>query len=139
MSGTVVVELPAQPSAARAARHAVRDALTDWGLEPLVDDAMLLTSELVTNAVLHASSAPVLTVVQVGQGSVRLEVADQSDLPPRPHLYGVTSTTGRGVRLLDSLARDWGTEPTDPGKRVWVLLDVDHAAHVFDAAPAEVP
>jgi anti-sigma regulatory factor (Ser/Thr protein kinase) len=133
----VVVELAAQPTAARTARSAVREALDQWGLDVLVDDAVLLTSEMVTNAVLHARSATVLTLTLVADDAVRLEVADASGVLPRPHHYAATSTTGRGLRLLESLARDWGTETTPTGKRVWALLDVAHAAEPFGAGPPE--
>ena len=138
MTGTLVVELSPHATAARTARDAVREALRSWGLAVLVDDAVLLTSELVTNAVLHAGSAPVLTLDLVAPDAVRLQVCDDSPALPRTHHYAATSTTGRGMRLLESLSREWGIQRTDDGKRVWAVLDVGHAARPFAPDPLEV-
>jgi anti-sigma regulatory factor (Ser/Thr protein kinase) len=101
------------PVARRFARHELRSSRAD------VDTVVLLVSELVTNAVLHARSDVVLTVDDQGT-TVRVEVADASPLPPRLHDFAVDSATGRGMKLLDRLARRWGAVPgKDGGKVVW--------------------
>lgn len=85
-----------------------------------VDTAVLLVSEVVTNAVLHARSEVVLSVEDLGD-VVRVEVSDSSPMPPRLHNFAVESATGRGLRMLDQLARSWGvdTPATGSGKVIW--------------------
>ena len=102
------------------ARRYVRDALAAAGAEADVDTAALLVSELVTNAVLHARTGIILEVHN-REGEVRIEVHDDSGLYPRLHAFSATSATGRGLRLLDSLAKRWGVAPDSSGvgKTVW--------------------
>jgi anti-sigma regulatory factor (Ser/Thr protein kinase) len=85
-----------------------------------VDTAVLLVSEVVTNAVLHARSDLVLTVEDLGD-TVHVEVADASPVSPRLHNFAVESATGRGLRMLDQLALGWGVQsaPNGDGKVVW--------------------
>ncbi len=102
------------PRARRFAREQLRDSIAD------VDTVVLLVSEVVTNAVLHARSDVALFVSDVGE-VVRVEVRDTSPMPVRVHRFSVESATGRGLRLLDQLALRWGTTaPEDgSGKVVW--------------------
>ena len=112
------------PPAARSvvlARREVRSALTRWGLDALVDAAQLLTSELVTNSVLHARTPVTVTVTRAG-GNVRVAVSDVSPIEPAIRRHSMTSTTGRGLQMLASLADDWGSEVTRSGKTVWFTL-----------------
>jgi len=84
-----------------------------------VDTVLLLVSEVVTNAVLHARSAVRLTI-EDREGVVRIEVHDRSPIPPRMHRLRLASATGRGLRLLEQLSLSWGVEPgTGTGKIVW--------------------
>jgi hypothetical protein len=99
-----------------AARRFVRTQL--GGSTHDIDTAVLLVSELVTNAVLHARSAFTVRVEQLAE-VVRVEVGDSSPIPPRMHTYSAMSATGRGLRLVERLARAWGVVPTPEGKRVW--------------------
>lgn len=89
-----------------------------------VDTAALLVSELVTNAILHARTAVVVCVRHQG-GRVRIEVHDSSGLTPRLHGFSGTSATGRGLQLLEGLAKRWGVEPDAEGvgKTVWCEVD----------------
>jgi anti-sigma regulatory factor (Ser/Thr protein kinase) len=115
-----VTELRLPPSAdsVPVARRFTRDQLRDSECD--VDTAVLLVSELVTNAVLHARSEIVLTVQDLGD-TVRVDVADSSPLPPRTHNFAVESATGRGMRMLGQLAHRWGLEPSAVGlgKVIW--------------------
>lgn len=129
--GEARLALPASGTAPRQARRFVHDRLTAWGLAALVDDANLVVTELVTNAVLHTGTAPSVGLRQVGPDQVRVEVLDGSPAPPRSRAFGGTSTTGRGLRLVASLAVSWGIEAQDAGKRVWVVLRVGHLAKPF--------
>ena len=120
------------PPAARSvvlARREVSAALTKWGLDALVDAAQLLTSELVTNAVLHARTPVIVSVTRKG-GSVRINVSDGSPIEPSVRTYSKNATTGRGLQLLTSLADNWGSEATKTGKTVWFTLSTgrDHWA-----------
>jgi anti-sigma regulatory factor (Ser/Thr protein kinase) len=109
------------------ARRSVASALDAWGLGQLGDDAMLLTSELVTNAVIHAGTPIVLIVHRIRRG-VRIEVNDDApSLPERRYTGGgPPREEGRGVWLLDQLADRWGVQrrPND-SKFVWFELDSD--------------
>lgn len=121
-------------NSAGAARRFVSAALAAWGVEALDDAATLLTSELVANVVLHAGT-DLDVVLRRPEGRIRIEVHDRDHrLPIRKH-YSVTATTGRGLGLLEDLARTWGADVTPDGKVVWFELDESEAssAPVFSA------
>ena len=83
------------------------------------DSLVLLTSELVTNAVLHARTEFTVRVVREGE-TVRVTVEDGSLAVPRQRTYGTDSTTGRGLRLVETLSAAWGVDPLPGGgKAVW--------------------
>lgn len=116
---------PAAQSVVTARRH-VRDVLRRWGYDDLVDAAQLLTSEIVTNAVLHARTVLELVVTRTTDG-VRVDVRDGSPLPPAMRSHGSNlATTGRGLQLLQTLAASWASEPTATGKTVWFVLREGH-------------
>lgn len=119
------VTLPADPRSPAAARQLVRRSLTQWGLVAFSDDAELLVSELVTNAVLHARSETEVAVTADGD-RVHVEVCDGSPVLPRTRPHSLTATTGRGVRMLEALAAAWGVVSTGSGKCVWFALDRRH-------------
>lgn len=89
----------------------------------------LLTSELVTNALVHARGAEGLSVY-VWPRVIRVEVDDLSALLPTPRRAGLEAVSGRGLTIVDALARSWGVETGRRGKRVW--FEVDRLA---DGAP----
>jgi anti-sigma regulatory factor (Ser/Thr protein kinase) len=99
------------------ARRFARAALIESSAD--VDTVILLVSEVVTNAVLHARGG-IRLVVEDRDAVVRVEVFDSSPLPPRMHHFRLASATGRGLRLLDQLSQTWGVERvSDDGKVVW--------------------
>lgn len=100
------------PVARRFAREQLRQSRSD------VDTVVLLVSEVVTNAVLHARSEVVL-LIQQREDVTRIEVSDASPVPPRLHNFTAESATGRGLRLLDQLALRWGADSSGTGKVVW--------------------
>ena len=112
------LRLPPTTDSVPVARRHAREQLRDSGAD--VDTVVLLVSEVVTNAVLHARSDVFLTVSDEGE-TARVEVRDSSPTPPRVHRFAVESATGRGLRLLDQLALRWGAEGADEGrgKTVW--------------------
>lgn len=111
------IVLPAGADSPGAARRFVQQCLQQWGHATLVDDVSLVATELVTNAVLHARSE--LEVVLAVGGRVRLEVHDGSQRVPALRSPSGLVATGRGLRLVELLATEWGVEPTDDGKVVW--------------------
>lgn len=104
--------LPATPESVRTARRFVAERVRSCP-DDVAANALLLTSELCTNCVVHARSDYVLRV-QVGAGKVRVEVADDDPALPQ-------TGEGRGLRMVDQLAARWGTELADrgSGKVVW--------------------
>ena len=111
--------LPPDLTSPGAARQAVREHLVSR-LDPGdVELAVLIVSELVTNAVLHAAT-PCELVVEVVDGRLRVEVHDgDTRLPVRRRAPTDGGATGRGVRMLQALGDDWGSEPAADGKVVW--------------------
>ena len=103
-----------------AARRFVRDILVTRRVhDDVVDTVELLTSELVTNAVIHARSSPQLSVT-LGDAVVRIEVCDTDASPPTRRLLDTEAASGRGIAIVDELAVDWGVDLIpDDGKRVW--------------------
>ncbi|MGH8939256.1 MAG: ATP-binding protein [Actinomycetes bacterium] len=111
------LELPPSSDSVPQARRFVRNALR--GSSSDIDTVVLLVSEVVTNAVLHARSV-IRLVVADRAGVARVEVHDASIVPPRVLRFRVESGTGRGLRLLDRLAMAWGVDHTAAGgKVVW--------------------
>ncbi|WP_437113068.1 SpoIIE family protein phosphatase [Streptomyces syringium] len=125
-----------------SARSFVRDTLQGWGFPDVIDDAVVLTSELVTNAVVHAGTAADVLCVRLDTG-VRVEVADrypERELPlqsPGRHFGGVDREGGRGLLLCSALAGRWGVEYSATHKKVWFQLDLpDRPAGTRSAGPA---
>jgi hypothetical protein len=98
--------------------------------ESVVDDAVLVVTELVTNAVLHGS-APISVEVSWTGGPVRLEVGDASPIPPALRSYGSLALTGRGLKVVNATATTWGIAAEGGGKVVWAEV------HGSDEAPRE--
>lgn len=116
-----VVPLPADGRAASMARSVVRRRLREWELDELLDSAMLLTSEVVTNVIVHTASAPELELSREGAGLL-VSVVDGSPALPHRRWHSATATTGRGLQMLQDLAYDWGWTPVREGKAVWFVL-----------------
>lgn len=115
-----------------AARRFVSATLAVWGCSKLADEALLVTSELVTNAIVHAGSAPEL-VLRFSGTALHIEVRDMSPETPTPNDAEPGDLGGRGLAMIDRLAAAWGVTPTPSGgKAVWVDLNYD-AADVGDA------
>jgi DNA-binding NarL/FixJ family response regulator len=107
------------PRSAGEARRFVASTLEEWRLGPLLETVTLLTSELVTNAIVHAGSE-VDVVVRLTGESARVEVTDRSDAPPAPRTPAEEESSGRGLALVEALARRWGTRRlVSGGKTVW--------------------
>ena len=117
------IDLAPDLASAMAARHFVADALARRGLDCLVDVAVLLVSELVTNAVRYAGG-PVHLQIVVRRGRVRVEVIDEAPDGPRSASADTFAERGRGLLIVEALASRWSVEDLPPGKRVWFELDL---------------
>jgi anti-sigma regulatory factor (Ser/Thr protein kinase)/anti-anti-sigma regulatory factor len=111
-----------EPSAARAARQTVAEACRAWRVPELVDDAQIIVTELVSNAVRHAVGEPELLVL-MRERFLHVSVRDGSPYPPRRILPDLeTGAGGRGLVLVDAVAASWGTILSPPGKVVWATI-----------------
>lgn len=119
----VSTRLVRDPTSVRAARRFVLNALAGADSEDLEDTVSLLVSELVTNAVIHAGS-DVEVLVRLLPGAVRVEVMDSSDEGLVAKDASAEDVSGRGLALVESLARRWGVHPRPGGgKSVWFEID----------------
>ena len=121
---TPQLSLPAEPASIPRARRFVRGAVESLGADAAADDAVLLISELATNALLHARSAFTVEVTR-NDDRVRICIVDGSPAAPRVRAYAEDATTGRGLQLVQTLSADWGVHFRQHGKTVWVELLVD--------------
>lgn len=116
------IQLPPDATSAAEARRFVTQLLGTWHCDDeLVSSVALLTTELVTNSVLHAGS-PLDVTVRLTGSALRVEVRDEHETLPAARPYATDAMTGRGLRLVEAVASRWGAEPrTDggPGKVVW--------------------
>ncbi|MBC9728669.1 SpoIIE family protein phosphatase [Streptomyces sp. TRM68367] len=113
--------LALDPAEVSRARAVVREQLHEWGLAKLADGAELMVSELVTNAVRHSHRRPV--DLRLVRGDTLLcEVDDDDHELPTLRNAGPDDETGRGLCVVSTLAREWGTSRTKAGKTVWFEL-----------------
>ncbi|MEU1848259.1 ATP-binding protein [Streptomyces sp. NPDC019990] len=124
--GCAAWTFPAEPDAVRTARQAVRGQLRRWELDCLADLAALLVSELVTNALRHATGPIGVRLVRPRElnGVLLVEVSDPLPDPPRERVPTPEDESGRGLRLVAVSCRRWGTRPGVVGKTVWFELAV---------------
>lgn len=121
-SGQATLRLDGSLTSARDARAFTAAALAEWGVDEVVDDVLLVVTELVNNAVTHARSECVLRI-SAGLLSLRIEVEDEGAGAPDPLPPSATRNHGRGLHLVDALTAAWGYEPAPAGgKVVWAEL-----------------
>ena len=120
---TAAITLTAHPRASRAARDFVSRTCLDWQLPHGIPSAVLVVSELVTNAVRHAGTDVEVSLSALGN-RLRLAVRDGNDDPPRLIRAGAEPGRGRGMHVVEGFSRAWGSLPgPDGGKAVWVVID----------------
>lgn len=112
------LDVPAAPQSAGEARRFVQAQLDDWDLRVDDDGVVLMVSELVTNAGLHANSDARVRLVDQGD-CLRIEVTDTSTTPVQLRSHQTGSETGRGLRIVDALAARGGVDAAADGKTVW--------------------
>ena len=116
------VRLATGPAAAAEARRRVRDAIASWRVPVDEDAALLLTSELVTNAVRHEAGQAVMLVISYSNGRLRVDVHDTSRSLPAVADVPADAETGRGLLLVETLSDEWGFYRTPAGKAVYFML-----------------
>ena len=121
---SATTSLRGQPQSVPEARRWTVSTLTSWGLGVTAWSAAQVVSELATNCTLHARSDFVLRLSVEGE-SVRVEASDGVPGGLQARQYSSTATTGRGLRIVESLATSWGVTPTADGKTVWAVLPVE--------------
>jgi anti-sigma regulatory factor (Ser/Thr protein kinase) len=116
-------------AAVRDARRFVGDTVGDGLPSEVVERAVLITSELTTNVVLHARTA-FTVVVEVYDDHVRLGVRDTSDATPVLRAIDRARVTGRGLAIVDAISQSWGidTMVDGAGKWVWARIDAQPGA-----------
>ena len=117
-------QLPATQQAPALARQLTREVLAVWQRADLEETAVLIVSELVTNAVRHASTGRPLVALRLetAGASVRIEVHDDDPRWPEPSAPDVLDESGFGFVLVSALAAKWGVNDTAAGKAVWAEL-----------------
>lgn len=111
------------PRAARAARDFIGEHVSDPRLAELRETAVLLVSEVVTNALRHTHGSIELALWRFPD-RIRVEVGDETSRSPVAGGIDLLAESGRGVPLMDALSDRWGTSPHGEGKVVWFELDL---------------
>jgi anti-sigma regulatory factor (Ser/Thr protein kinase) len=114
------MRFPMHMDSVSRARQFVRSTLCQLD-QDTIDTAELLTSELATNAIVHGHTS-FDVIVSEAEGTLRVAVSDQSGRMPVLLAPGECDVHGRGLLILDRLARQWGTADDHPGKTVWFDL-----------------
>jgi anti-sigma regulatory factor (Ser/Thr protein kinase) len=120
----IAFTLPSTPYSVQLARFYVRATLAHHELDDYADDAEMVTSELVSNALEHAGGPKLgLQVIHLADsGGVAVIVTDSSPNPPVRRDLSVDNEHGRGLRIVDALSARWGWRPEDSGKAVYAIL-----------------
>ncbi|MFC5721437.1 ATP-binding protein [Streptomyces gamaensis] len=125
------LSLPVSPRSAAAARRFSARLLTEWGLDGLADDAALLLSEIVTNAVVHVpgTTGRIEVTLTRADGALLAQVTDSGPADecadaglPRCAQAGPDSENGRGMWLVEQIADRWGHHASGAGRTVWFVL-----------------
>lgn len=131
MSGidSVVLRLSPDPMAVHGARSLLRQAAAMWQLSGCVDAAELVLSELLTNALRHATG-PTEVVLRPRERGMLVEVRDgDSTQPAPPGQAPPDSEGGRGMWIVDAASERWGVDPQPDGKTVWALVEPEQQDH----------
>ncbi|GHF87054.1 ATP-binding protein [Streptomyces thermodiastaticus] len=120
------ISLPSRPQSAATARRLVQAVVSrQWGLAPrLTEDAVLLVSELVGNAVRHTGARVFGLRLRRSRGRLRVEVRDPSRALPCLLPVCETDVNGRGLLLVSKLADRWGVDLLPRGKTTWFEMRV---------------
>lgn len=118
------VDLPRDLGSVRAARRFVKSTLADWDLLHVLDDALLVVSELAANAINHAQSDYRVRLASTPR-SLRIEVRDAGVGTPEPQPQSMTNEGGRGLLMVAAISSSWGIERSDGQRKlVWAEIAV---------------
>ncbi|MER5276553.1 ATP-binding protein [Streptomyces sp. NPDC002809] len=122
--------LPAHPESVAGARRLARARLDTWRLDDDAHDAaILIVSELVTNAVVHTASARVVVELRRLETRLRIAVQDQGHQPGGPRLgAGADDEHGRGLLLVDAMCSAWGSRDSGDGSGRIVWAELPHGS-----------
>ena len=115
------LELPVAHEAPAMARAFLRSSGCARHHSTVLDDAVLLVSELVTNSVVHGGP-PLVVAVDCDGESLQVRVRDGSPVPPERREADQSAEGGRGLALVAGLSSDWGVDPAPDGKHVWFVM-----------------
>jgi anti-sigma regulatory factor (Ser/Thr protein kinase) len=133
------IALPRNPSSVGAARRFIAARTAAWSFpEPAAGQLVLIGSELVTNAVLHARTELTLTL-ELREDRVRISVKDRSKAPATLRHYRPDALTGRGLGVVAALSDRWGVSTAPDGKVVWAELRADGDPAAPTPASADPP
>lgn len=131
------VTLEADARNVGSARRLLQDAMSRSGADAHIDDAVLVLSEIVTNAFVHTGTDVTVLVWSTPRGT-RVEVEDSGRHLPVRRRYADTAGTGRGLQLVEELADRWGAQRRGNGKAVW--FEIGQVAGNFDdSGPSHEP
>jgi anti-sigma regulatory factor (Ser/Thr protein kinase) len=130
------LRLPGVLASVREGRMFARDVVREWGLDGLVDDVQLGTSELITNAVRHAGTDLAVSLRLDTRLVVEVRDSDPDLRHPGAALdHDLLATSGRGLHIVAAISSDWGVTSIPGGKAVWFALPLpevgSHDADVF--------
>jgi anti-sigma regulatory factor (Ser/Thr protein kinase) len=126
----VQLTLPASGQPVRLARQVAREVLTAWQLAYAEETAILLVSELVTNAIRHARSTDTITLdLEAGRARLCIEVYRSRPGLAVPRTAGEFDPSDFGSVLVESLADRWGVRETMTGTTAWAEIDVKPGPH----------
>jgi serine/threonine-protein kinase RsbW len=120
----IAFTLPGTPYSVQMARSYIPAVLSDHALGDYTEDAVMVASELITNAITHANAPEVsleLTCLEGSRG-LAIVVTDPCPLPPVKRDPAADAVHGRGLQLVDALSARWGWQPRHPGKAVYAIL-----------------
>jgi anti-sigma regulatory factor (Ser/Thr protein kinase) len=115
------LQLPVSRRAPALAREFLRGSTCAQHHSEVVDDAVLLVSELVTNSILHGGP-PVVVAVDCDEASLQVRVRDGSPDLPAPRDAARGDENGRGLALVSEMSADWGVDTEGAGKHVWFVI-----------------
>jgi hypothetical protein len=116
------VRLTREPAAAAEARSQVRAAIRDWKVPVDPDIAIVLASDLVTDAITYGDGETLSLAIRCSRGHLRIDVYDKSRYLPVGANEPVDSGTGRGLVLVAALSAEWGSFRTPAGKATYFTL-----------------
>jgi hypothetical protein len=129
------VRLTREPSAAGEARSQVRAAIRAWKIPVDPDIAIVLTSDVVTNAIAHGNGETVTLAIRCSRGRLRIDVYDKSPYLPLGAVEPADTRTVCGLALVAALSTEWGSFRTPAGKATYFTLAL-HADPPLDGEAA---